>query len=78
MEQVSISKFKAQCLRILDEVNRTREPLAVTRNGQPLVVVHPVPEKPQRVAFGVAKASGKVLDDIVAPAIEAEDWEALQ
>lgn len=77
MKKIQISKFKAQCLRLLDEVNRTGEGLTITRNGQPLVVVNPIPEAQTRAKFGVAKNTGTIVADVINPAIESSEWEIL-
>ena len=76
MREIQISKFKAQCLRLLDEVNRTREGLKITRNGQPLVVVNPISENETRAKFGVAKNTGKIVADII-DLVEVSEWEIL-
>ena len=39
---VSITEFKAHCLRLAAQVAATGEPLVVTRRGTPLVEVVPV------------------------------------
>ena len=77
MKEIQISKFKAQCLRLLDEVNRTGEELTITRNGQPLVVVNPIRDTPTRAKFGVAKKTGKIIGDVITPAVELSEWEML-
>ncbi|MGL5075349.1 MAG: type II toxin-antitoxin system Phd/YefM family antitoxin [Waterburya sp.] len=77
MKKVQISTFKAQCLRLLDEVNRTGETLTVTRNGKPLVVVTPITDTKTRAEFGVAKETGKVLEDLITPATDPSEWEVL-
>ena len=77
MKEIQISKFKAQCLRLLDEVNRTGEGLTITRNGQPLVVVNPFTDTQTRAKFGIAKNTGKIVGDIITPAVEASEWESL-
>ena len=77
MKEVQISKFKAQCLRLLDEVNRTGEGLTITRNGQPLVVVNPVTETQTRAKFGVAKNTGKAIGNLISLVVEASEWESL-
>jgi prevent-host-death family protein len=77
MKEIQVSKFKAQCLRLLDEVNRTGESLIVTRNGQPLALINPVTSPKTRVEFGIAKGTGKIIGDIVAPAIDTKEWEVL-
>lgn len=40
--------------------------------------VEPKPIQNQRPAFGVMKGSGKILEDIVAPALPESAWEVLQ
>ncbi len=77
MKEIQISKFKAQCLRLLDEVNRTGEGLTITRNGQPLVVVNPIKDNQTRAKFGVAKTTGKIVGDIITPTVELSEWEIL-
>jgi prevent-host-death family protein len=77
VKKVQISTFKAQCLRLLDEVNRTGETLTVTRNGKPLVVVTPINDTKTRAEFGVAKETGKILDDLITPATDPSEWEVL-
>ena len=44
VKEIQISTCKAKCLRLLDEVSRTKEGLTVTRSGKPLVVINPVEE----------------------------------
>ena len=77
MKEIQISTFKAQCLRLLDEVNRTGEGLTITRNGKPLAVVNPITVNKTRAEFGVAKDTGKITGDLITPAVEASEWEVL-
>jgi prevent-host-death family protein len=77
VKEIQISTFKAQCLRLLDEVNRTGEGITITRNGKPLVVVHPIAHTNTRAKFGIAKETGQILGDLIAPAIEPSEWEVL-
>jgi prevent-host-death family protein len=77
MQKIQVSKFKAQCLRLLDEVNRTGESLIITRNGQPLAVINPVTTAKTRMGFGIAKKTGKITGDLITPATDTEEWEVL-
>jgi prevent-host-death family protein len=43
---VSAASFKAQCLRLLDEVARQRRPIVVTNRGKPVAKLVPVDEEP--------------------------------
>lgn len=77
MKEIQISTFKAQCLRLLDEVNRTGEGITITRNGKPLVVVQAITDTNTRAKFGIAKETGKILGDLIEPAIEPSEWKVL-
>lgn len=78
-ETVPVSKFKATCLALLDKVKRTRKPILVTRKGEPLALVGPPPE-PERPAswLGTFQASGRIVGDIVSPASDEREWDALK
>ena len=78
LEKVTISKFKATCLRLLSDVKRTGHSLLVTRKGEPIALVTPPPPPKPRVWLGCLKDTIKITGDIVSPALEEKDWEALQ
>lgn len=51
--EITASRFKAQCLGLLDEVSRTGEPLVVTKHGRPVARV--VPAEPQGSLVGTVR-----------------------
>ena len=68
MEQIAISKFKATCLALLEEVRKTREPILITRFGKPVAqVVPPEPPKPNRRKLGGLSRTIQITGDIVSP-----------
>jgi len=72
---IKASEFKAKCLAVLDEVERTRQPVVVTKRGKPIADV--VPHTPKhRNARGILKGRLEILGDIISP-IDVE-WEALK
>ena len=77
-QTVTISKFKATCLRLLDEVNKTGEPILITRNGEPIALVSP-PPAPSRMAdwIGFMADRLEITGDVVSPALGEEEWEVL-
>ena len=78
-ETISISKFKATCLAVLERVRRTGKPVVVTRHGKPVAeVVPPTPEPPESDWLGSMRGRGRVVGDIVAPTVEPEEWEVLR
>jgi len=80
MQEVSISEFKAKCLSLLQEVSKTKQPIRVTRFGRPVADVVPSAEAQvdRNAWIGAGKGTGKILGDIVSPANDVEDWEALR
>ena len=78
-ETISISKFKATCLAVLERVRRTGKPVVVTKYGQPVAqVVPPSPETAGNDWLGSMRGRGRVLGDIVAPPAEPDEWEVLR
>jgi prevent-host-death family protein len=56
MREIAISKFKATCLAVLEDVRRTGAPVRVTRFGRPVAEV--VRTRPETVSSWLA-ARGK-------------------
>jgi len=79
IEEIAISKFKATCLAVLERVRKTGKPVLVTRFGQPVaeVVPPPVPTRPANW-IGSFAGTAKIVGDIVSPATDEDDWEALR
>ena len=78
METIAISKFKATCLAVLEQVRQTGKPVLVTKRGVPVAQLLP-PPAPVREgsAFGCMAETAQEVEDILAPLPE-EDWEALR
>ena len=78
-EVVSISKFKATCLALLDKVKKTGKPILVTRRNEPIALITP-PPKPKQPAcwLGMFQASGKIVGDIISPVLDESEWEVLK
>ncbi len=78
MERMQISKFKATCLAVLDRVAQTREPILITRRGEPIARIIPPAPSPAASWLGSMKDSVEIRGDIIAPASEPTEWEALR
>lgn len=65
--------FKAECLKLMDEVARTGRPIVITKHGKPVAQLAPVPADPGSY-FGHMKGAARIKGDIVAPA--DEHWSA--
>lgn len=71
---IKASEFKANCLRLMDEVAESGEEIVITKNGRPVSRLLPYREK-RRLAFGRNRDNIRVLGDIVAP-MPADSFEA--
>ena len=79
MQEVAISKFKAKCLALLEQVSKTKKPIRVTRFGKPIADVIPPSSIQGRAAWiGSMKDCMEIVGDIISPANEEEEWEALR
>jgi prevent-host-death family protein len=72
---IKASEFKAKCLAVIDEVERTRQPIVITKRGKPVAEL--VPHKASSANFlGIFKGKMEIVGDIISP-IDVE-WEALK
>jgi prevent-host-death family protein len=79
IQEIAISKFKAKCLSLLEEVSKTKTPLRVTRRGKAIADVIPTStEENERSWIGSMSGSMEIVGDIVSPVIAIEDIEALK
>ena len=72
--KISAAEFKAKCLKLMDEVAKTREPVVITKHGKAVAQLVPMQPEPETL-FGYMKGTVKFAGDIMAP-IE-EQWSAL-
>ena len=62
---INAAQFKAKCLKLIDEVAATREPLVITKRGKPLAKLVPIEDDKPTKLFGYMKGAGQILGDIV-------------
>jgi antitoxin (DNA-binding transcriptional repressor) of toxin-antitoxin stability system len=74
MEDIAVSKFKATCLSVLEQVRKTGQPIQVTRFGQPIAEIFPPAALRMPRRFGARMASGVILGDIVGPIGHESEW----
>ena len=78
MKTIPAGQFKQTCLRLLDEVRETGEVIVITKRGDPVAQLAPLPRIPESDWAGAMRGTGSILGDLVAPASEEEEWEALR
>lgn len=79
MEEIGISKFKAKCLAVLERVRQSRNPVLITKFGEPLARIVPPSTRPKSGQWiGSLAHTGRIHGDIISPPGREDDWEALQ
>jgi len=73
MQTMKASEFKAKCLRLMDEINRTGEEITITKNGKPVSILKAYRTVPKTL-FGLHKGKIQSKDDLITPL--DIDWEA--
>lgn len=76
MKTVPISEFKAKCLRLIEQVDKTRQPLRITRHGRAVAELIPVGPDRKRKFLGDMAGTVEILGDIVSPVIDLDEFEA--
>jgi prevent-host-death family protein len=77
MRTIPAGQFKARCLRLMDEVRSTREPVLITKKGRPVAKLVPAESQPEDI-FGCLKDEIKIVGDIESPIVPWEEWDALR
>jgi antitoxin (DNA-binding transcriptional repressor) of toxin-antitoxin stability system len=77
MDTISVSKFKATCLAVLQRVKRSKQPILITRYGEPIAELKP-PSPPASRAnwLGGMQGRARIVGNVVAPALEPKAWSA--
>ncbi len=78
MEEITATKFKATSLAVLSRVQKTKEPVRVTRYGKPVAEIVPVKpvelKRPRKLGF--ARDQFEIVGDIISPVFKLSDWDA--
>jgi prevent-host-death family protein len=75
---LAISEFKATCLAVLEQVRRSGASVVVTKRGVPIAEI--IPPSPATVGgewIGAMRGTATFADDLIAPAADAGEWDAL-
>jgi len=74
MKTMLVSEFKAKCIAVLKEVQRSREAVVITLRGVPMVRVEPLRIDEAKKELGVLEGAVQIRADIV-HADTTADWE---
>ncbi len=71
-KKIAISKFKAHCLEIIENLQSDHQPVVITKRDKPIARVMPL-DSEKASLFGMLRNKAKIKGDIIGP-IE-EKWD---
>jgi prevent-host-death family protein len=71
---ISAAAFKAECLKLMDQVEKTGKPVIITKHGRPVAQLVPIPPRDKSL-FGYMKNTVRIKGEIISPVDES--WSAL-
>lgn len=71
MKSMAAGKFKDVCLKTLDDVERTKSTVVITKRGRPVAKLVPCAPPPKR-----GDLAGSVLDETGDPFSTGDAWDA--
>ncbi|HMM73791.1 MAG TPA: type II toxin-antitoxin system prevent-host-death family antitoxin [Rhodocyclaceae bacterium] len=63
--EMNAAEFKAKCLKLLDEVAATHEPLVITKRGKPVAKLVPIEDEAEESMFGYLRGTVTLVGDVV-------------
>jgi prevent-host-death family protein len=72
--EITAAEFKAKCLKLMDEVAKTKQPITITKRGKPIAQLVPTSASKPPV-FGCMKGTVLFEGDIISPL--DEEWSAV-
>jgi prevent-host-death family protein len=77
MKEIDFPEFRIKCSEIIERVRRTRQPIRVTRFGEPLADIVPLSSaKGTSRRLGSMAGTMRITGDIVGPTGSLSDWDA--
>jgi prevent-host-death family protein len=76
---VGAAEFKANCLRLIDELATDREPVTITKRGRIVAFLTPAPDlSAPKSLFGALSGTVLRYDRPFESATDAGDWDAMK
>ena len=74
MATVAATKFKAQCLELMDRVAEGRKTYVITKRGRPVAKLVPVDRPRKKSIFGCMVDRMEIVGDLDKPLFTDEQW----
>jgi len=79
VKSVPISEFKAQCLRLVEEVRISGEPIEITKRGKIVAIVNPPEKAPIDWTPGAFREQTHILGEIGCDLSDlGVEWDAMR
>ena len=78
MKKMAAGEFKSRCLAVMDSVQKTKEPVLITKRGRPVAKLVPAEEAAAREFLGRLEGIVKIVGDIESPIEPLDAWDALR
>jgi prevent-host-death family protein len=72
LRKMAAGSFKTHCLAVMDEVQAKRQEIVITKRGKPIAKLAPVDHSDD--IYGFFEGKGAIKGDLVAPALDPEEW----
>ncbi len=74
--EINAAEFRANCFKILDQVEMTHKEVVITKRGKPVAkLVHFAQEKEKDPLLGSMEGLVETIGDLTDPVIEHDAWE---
>lgn len=75
MKTIAATEFKAKCLRIIGQMKKDREPITITKHGEPIAMLSPLPQTKETASvIGAMRGSVLAYSDPFSSATDPSDW----
>lgn len=73
MRKMAAGSFKSKCLAVMDEVQAKHETVVITKRGKAVAKLVPVDSSTDDI-YEFLAGKGTLVGNIIAPALDAEEW----
>jgi prevent-host-death family protein len=77
MKKMAAGAFKANCLRVMDEVQAKHETVVITKHGKPVAKLVPISTGLDEI-YNFLGGRGAIIGDVVSPVISPDEWGELR
>ena len=65
MKKISVADFKMHCIRLLKDVNESREEIVITKRGEPVARLVPFDKQKKKNFIGCMEGTAVIVGDIM-------------